>query len=121
MRVLVCGSRDFTDREQLYRILDMLIPAIEVVIEGEARGADIMAREWAEEREIICIPFPADWKHYGLAAGPIRNRQMLVEGKPDMVVAFPSKLLHNTKGTNDMVKQSRTAKIPTMVCGAGEL
>lgn len=121
MRVLVCGSTDFTDREHLYKFLDLLIPAIEVVIEGEAPGADTMAREWAEEREIIVMPFPADWPHFGRAAGPIRNRQMLVEGKPDLVVAFPSKYLHDTKGTADMVRQSRTAKVPTLVLGAGEV
>lgn len=121
MRVLVCGSRDFDDRDHIYKFLDLFIPAIEVVIEGEAPGADTLAREWAEEREIIVMPFPADWKHYGRAAGPIRNRQMLEEGKPDIVLAFPSNHLHDTKGTKDMVNQARTFKVPTLVLGAGEI
>jgi len=101
--------------------MDEFIPAIEVVIEGEAPGADTLAKEWAEEREIIIMPFPANWKKYGRSAGPIRNRQMLDEGKPDMVVAFPSVYLHDTKGTKDMVKVARKRHIPTVVCGAGEL
>lgn len=121
MRVLVCGSRDFDDKDQLYKVLDELIPAIEVVIEGEANGADLLAKQWAEERDLIVMSFPANWKKYGIAAGPLRNSQMLLEGKPDMVVAFPSKLLHRTKGTYDMVKKARHKKIPTIVCGEGEI
>lgn len=121
MRILVCGSRDFSDKEQLYRIMDEFIPAIEVVIEGEAAGADRLAKLWAEEREIIVMPFPAKWRQYGNAAGPIRNRQMIEEGDPDMVVAFPSTHLHRTKGTKDMVSQARSYGVPTIVCGAGEI
>lgn len=119
MRILVCGSRDFDDRERLYKLLDAFIPIVEVIIEGEAKGADTLAKEWAEEREIIVMGFPANWKQWGRAAGPMRNRQMIEEGKPDLVIAFPSKLLHNTKGTKDMVNQARHFKIPTIISGAG--
>lgn len=121
MRILVCGSRDFDDREHLYRMLDAFIPDVEVIIEGAAKGADTLAREWAEEREIVVMEFPADWHHFGRAAGPFRNRDMINKGKPDLVLAFPSKLLHNTKGTKDMVNQARTAKVPVAVFGAGQL
>jgi hypothetical protein len=47
------------------------------------------------------IEFPANWKVYGRAAGPIRNMKMLLEGKPDLVVAFPGGI-----GTADMVKKA---------------
>lgn len=116
MRVLVCGSRDYHDRDTLFATLDRLvIENIEVVIEGEARGADTLAREWAEARNIPVLKYPADWGSYGLAAGPIRNKQMLDEGKPDLIVAFPKGKLSDTKGTKDMVKQARAAGIKTIV------
>ena len=42
-----------------------------------------------QRREGIEIArFPADWNMHGRAAGPIRNQQMLDEGKPELVVSF---------------------------------
>lgn len=46
--------------------------------------------------------FPADWDKYGKRAGYLRNVQMLDEGKPDLVVAFPG-----GKGTAMMVKLAK--------------
>ena len=31
------------------------------------------------------VTYPADWDKFGRAAGPIRNQQMLDEGKPNMI------------------------------------
>lgn len=87
MKVLVCGGRDFDDMDLVERTLD----AIDVteIIEGGAQGADRLAREWAEFRRVPVRTFKADWKRYGRGAGPQRNQQMLDEGQPDLVVAFP--------------------------------
>ena len=57
--------------------------------------------------------YPANWTEYGPSAGPIRNQQMLDEGKPDVVVFFHSDL-KNSKGTKDMVRRSIKAGIPVM-------
>lgn len=110
MRVLVCGGRDYADRTGLFMELDRLHAAwcFEVVIEGEARGADTLAREWAESRGLPVEKYPADWARDGRAAGPIRNRRMLVEGKPDMVIAFPG-----GRGTDNMLAQAITAGVST--------
>lgn len=109
MRVLVCGGRDFTDREYVYETLDAMHAKtpISCIIHGAARGADRLGRDWAVTRGVWETPFHADWKRLGLRAGPIRNRQMLVEGKPDFVVAFPG-----GNGTANMVTQSVLAGIP---------
>jgi hypothetical protein len=45
--------------------------------------------------------------------GPIRNKPMLEEGKPDLVVAFPS-----GRGTANMMKQAREAGVPVRVITA---
>lgn len=110
MRVLVCGGRDFDDWELLYRTLDKL-PANEItIIEGGAIGADFLSRVWAKHRRQSYVEFPADWKTHGRAAGPIRNKQMLIEGEPDLVVAFPG-----GRGTANMVQQARSAGVPVSV------
>ena len=84
-------------------------PPSTVIIHGAAKGADSLASEWAALNEVKEEVFPADWKTHGRAAGPIRNQQMLDEGKPDLVIAFPG-----GRGTADMVKRARKAGIEVM-------
>lgn len=106
MRAIVCGSRNYKDWERLYGVLDGL--DITHVIEGGARGADILAREWALSRLIPLTTYNADWNTHGKAAGVIRNQKMLDEGKPDLVVAFP---LAKSSGTWDMVRKAKAANV----------
>src|ERR1700677_825377 len=91
IKVLVCGGRDFLDKQFVFKSLDAVhaeIP-IAVLVHGNARGADTIGKEWAEAHpEIIIKCYPADWAKHGKAAGFIRNAQMLTES-PDLVVAFP--------------------------------
>lgn len=110
MRVLVCGGRKYRDRQRLYLELDRLHKAkgIDTVIQGGAAGADALARDWCAERMVSYLNFPANWK-LGLSAGPIRNSQMLKEGKPDLVVAF-----FGGDGTKDMVSKARRAGVAIM-------
>jgi hypothetical protein len=114
MRVLVCGGRNYSNylsfaREMRY--FDQQHGPFDTVIHGGAKGADWMAHLWANSpmgarKEVV---FPADWDVHGRAAGPIRNRQMIEEGRPDLVIAFPG-----GRGTADMVRQAKAAGIPVV-------
>lgn len=108
MRILVCGGRDFNDAEAVMRALDKLHAerGITLVIEGGATGADAGARHWASATGVDVRTFWADWQTYGRRAGPLRNARMIDEGRPDGVVAFPG-----GRGTDDMIRQARTAGI----------
>ena len=106
VRVLVCGGRDYADARRLRFVLSTLGVPISVLIEGGARGADRLARRWAQDSLIPVETFPAEWDLHGRAAGFIRNKQMLDEGKPDVVVAFPG-----GKGTANMVALARRAGV----------
>lgn len=110
MRVLVCGSRHFNDRVKLDEVLREL--PIDTVIEGEAKGADRLSRDWAEDNNVPVQKFPANWELYGKRAGPIRNTQMLKEGKPEMVVAF---LAQVGSGTAHMIRIAEEAGIPVTI------
>ena len=126
MRVLICGSRDWKDQE----IVDIVVSGLMVeysgfdkeglvVINGKAPGADSCARIAAEQHRdngerVRPQNFPADWTTFGNAAGPIRNQQMLDEGKPDLVIAFNDDI-SNSKGTRDMVRRAKQAGLPTFV------
>lgn len=109
MRVLVCGGRDFSDRHTLYKNLDVQreLCGFDLLIEGGATGADQLAKDWAHERGVEVLTFPADWKAFGHSAGPIRNRLMVYEGKPDWVIAFPG-----GRGTAGMLRIARHACVP---------
>jgi hypothetical protein len=110
MRVLVCGSRHFKDRV----LLDKTLKGINIteLIHGCARGADSLAGEFAEANDIPQHRYPALWDLHGKRAGPIRNYQMLREGKPDLVVGF---LFENSRGTKHMLDIARKAGIETLV------
>lgn len=108
MRILICGGRNYTNKERIKEELENLIKQdyfLECVIEGEANGADKLGREAAEELNIPVLPFPADWKKYGKSAGPIRNQQMLDEGKPDYILAFHENI-EESKSTMDMLQRA---------------
>ncbi|HZO54901.1 MAG TPA: DUF2493 domain-containing protein [Bryobacteraceae bacterium] len=111
MKVLVCGSRHFADREKIFRDLDVLHAEhhFDWLIEGGATGVDSHASAWAATRGVQHDTFWADWSNYGFAAGPMRNKRMLTEGKPDIVVAFPG-----GDGTADMVRRARSAGVKVL-------
>jgi len=110
--VLVCGGRDFSDQQYMWALLEREHAKHKFarVIHGAARGADRMSGEWACQSGIPVTTFPADWAKHGKRAGPIRNQQMLDEGKPDLVIAFPG-----GAGTADMVRRAKAAAVPTVV------
>lgn len=117
MKVLVCGGRDFNDADLLNESLSTLQKVlqdkhqddIDLIIHGAAKGADTLAKLWAEANDIETKSFPANWNKHGKAAGPIRNQRMIDEGKPDMVVAFPGGV-----GTAYMINRALKAKIKLM-------
>lgn len=114
MRLLVSGSREYDNWENIKARLDELSfkDKIKVVIHGGAAGVDTLAGTWARNNNIPEEIYMADWDTHKKAAGPIRNRQMLDEGKPDVAVAFPTE---DSKGTVNMIKILEKAKIPTIV------
>lgn len=64
--------------------------------------------------------FPADWETHAKAAGPIRNRRMLEEGKPELVLAFKNGFDHTLSrgGTENMVKQAKALGVAVYLVGA---
>lgn len=110
MKVLVCGGRDFDDYNQVHDVLGRIHHGpqgpVAFVIQGGARGADSLGRQWAEDHDVNGGEWPPDWERHGKRAGPIRNQLMIDEGKPDLVVAFPG-----GTGTADMVRRARKAGV----------
>ena len=113
MRVLICGGRDFDDYHSFWYSMNDISDKFDfdnkqpiTIIQGGAKGADAFARTYAIECGFELENYEANWSKYGPGAGPIRNQQMIDEGKPDLVIAFPG-----GKGTADMIRRARKAKI----------
>ena len=116
MRVLICGDRNWRDEDMINQVIEDLKAYynIRTVIEGEANGADLLARRQALRQGVDVIAFPANWKKYGKAAGPIRNQRMLADGKPDLVIAFHDNIIQS-KGTRHMVETAQRADVPVIL------
>lgn len=114
LRILVTGSRRWTDVKLLEQTLDGVLgdwPAIKTtLIHGGAEGADTMAEKWANENGLWIERHAASWKLYGKAAGPIRNSEM-VNSHPNVCVAF---LMEGSRGTRDCLSKAQRAGIETV-------
>jgi hypothetical protein len=106
--VLVTGGRDYKDREHVFQQLDWLAERYGdlKVIEGGADGADKWARAWRADRRRPGRSYIANWARYPRGAGVLRNAEMLADGKPDLVLAFPG-----GRGTADMIRRAQTAGV----------
>jgi hypothetical protein len=103
IRLLVSGGRTFDDAVELDRVLSSIHArwGIAYLIQGEAPGADTLAKGWAHSKRIpVSDEFEANWSLLGGNAGRARNQRMLDEGKPDFAVCFPG-----GEGTRDMMQR----------------
>jgi hypothetical protein len=106
-KVIVAGSREFSDYELLRNNLDTLLRnrikdgySI-TIVSGGARGADLLGEQYAKERGYWIEVWKADWDKHGKSAGYIRNIEMAIHA--EALVAF-SMLPVGSLGTNHMIK-----------------
>jgi hypothetical protein len=109
MKILVCGGRDFSDVNKIAEVLSVYTEDV-TLAHGNCKGADKLSEEYAIAHNWKVVPYPANWALYGKQAGPLRNQKMLVDFKPDVVVAFPG-----GKGTEDMVYKAKRAGIKLVI------
>lgn len=78
IKIIVAGSRGFSDYKLLSDSLDSLINShtnVEIV-SGTAKGADQLGERYAISKGFSISRFPADWSRFGKSAGYIRNEEM---------------------------------------------
>ena len=123
-RVIVCGGRDFRDKELCFETLEKVLSEYDSVgiVAGHARGADTYGEEFAKIHGIKVSIFKPDWKLYGRGAGPVRNRQMLKYALEEnaVIVAFWDGA---SKGTKNMIEQAKEAGaiVHTVIYSAQEM
>lgn len=117
-RIIVAGGVHFNDYKALANTLDEYFKCVSKdeieIISGHARGADSLGERYAQEHDIKCTVFPADWKKYGRAAGPIRNKKMLeyaMEQQAGLVAFWNGE----SKGTKNMISIAEKAGIEVKI------
>ena len=110
MKLIIAGGRDLTDISYILAGIELMVSEITEVVSGKNEGtkdplgfmvtpgADALGEEWADSKGIPVMPFYPDWRAYGKAAGPIRNKAMAVYA--DMLLAVWD---GKSKGTHNMI------------------
>lgn len=113
-RVIIAGGRYFSDYELLKEKCDEFLQDKTyeeiVIISGHASGADSLGERYAQEKGFKIETYPADWKKYGRAAGPIRNEQMA--NIANALVAFWD---GKSKGTKSMISLAKKKGLQVFV------
>jgi hypothetical protein len=88
MRILISGSRDWSDRETIGDALMEWNRPENVLVSGACpSGGDALCEEFAEGEGWAIERHPADWKNLGRSAGYIRNAEMVKLGA-DLALVF---------------------------------
>lgn len=84
MKTAIIGSRSISDYGFVSNELQKY--TITHIVSGGARGVDTLAERYAKDNNIPRTVYKPDWKRYGKAAGPIRNRTIVDD--VERVIAF---------------------------------
>lgn len=109
MNYAIIGSRGFQNYEMLKIVCNRLIRDTDTIVSGAASGADILGKQYAIERKLGYIEFPADWNTYGKRAGFIRNQEII--DNSDFVIAFWDGISKGTKHSLDLAKFGKIATL----------
>ena len=115
LRVIIAGSRDFSDYELLKKSAieiitkKTMLPDLTRIISGGARGADTLGERFANEMGLEISRFIPDWDGLGKRAGYVRNAEMAkfaVEDDNDgVLIAFWDGKSRGTKHMIDLAKR----------------
>lgn len=110
-RVLITGSRDWTDASAVWNALRALKEYLDepiTVVHGGAKGADTIADTMAKRLGMTVEVHRPDWDTHGKKAGFLRNSEM-VESGADFCLAF---IKNNSKGATMCARLAEKANIP---------
>jgi hypothetical protein len=108
MRVLICAGRHYSDIGMSRQVLDAYnnVQRITVLVHGGNQFLGSEIEDWAREAGADIVRYPPNWQLHGKQAERRRNQFMLLDSKPDVVIALPG-----GEDTDELVEHARTAGI----------
>lgn len=108
MKLIIAGGRNILyDYEAIHEVLIQAEIEPTIIISGGAAGIDKSGEQYAQEFDLDCLVFDADWELHGRAAGPIRNRKMAEAGDA-LLLIWDGK----SRGSSSMKKEMERLKKP---------
>ena len=103
MKIVIGGCRYYENYEEAKIFIDFCLEQIGdesrvTVISGGSSGADAIGECYASEKGFAVERYSAEWKRYGRAAGPLRNKEMIKAC--DLVICFWD---GRSKGTGNLI------------------
>ncbi len=108
--VVIAGCRTYSNYEEAkdfiisclieYKTIDQI-----TILSGGCQGADLLGERFAKENSFPIKRYLPDWKKYGKAAGPIRNKQM-VDVCHKVICFWDGK----SKGTESLIKYAKKSE-----------
>ena len=122
LRIIISGTRTFTDQALLYSTLDSILTDYSedkykiIIISGCAKGADSIAIQYAKDHDYEIKKFPAEWDKLGKSAGVRRNLQMAQYASDihhqGLLVAFWN---GESPGTKNMIEVAKRYNLPVQI------
>lgn len=114
-RVVIAGSRDYTNYKEAKEYIDFCISNIRkenkiIIVSGGAKGADALGERYAIQNGFEIERYLADWDTYGKSAGPRRNKKMAEVS--DFVICFWN---GQSRGTKSMIEYANKCGKPVRI------
>ena len=106
MKIIIAGSRNFTNYKKLSEACDHFLQnqtTIEIVSGAHYKGADKLGELYAKGKGYKITQFSADWNKFGRASGPKRNKEMA-----HYAVALIAFWDGKSKGTKHMIAHAKS-------------
>ncbi len=112
MRLMVTGSRDWTNVAKLCAALSSVHEADVTLIHGDCEGADHLARDFARTQGWRVKAYPLELDRCGSPHAYHARNQAMVDSRPDVCFAFP---MPRSSGTWDAVRRAKAAGVRVVV------
>ena len=105
--VVIAGCRDYSNYEEAKAFIVSCLAEYEgndpiTILSGGCRGADLLGERFANEHAFPIKRYLPEWKKYGKAAGPMRNKQM-VDACHKVICFWDGK----SKGTESLIQYAK--------------
>lgn len=104
MKTIVAGPRDFMSYGPVVKAIFKSRFKITELFSGTAKGVDNCGEVWARSMGVPIRLFPPNWKQYGDAAGPMRNRLMATQAEALIALKYRD---NPSRGTASMINIAR--------------